>query len=200
MESINLNLLPLEYRVKKSDFSWILARRFIYPAVGLIIALGVVMVFWLSKRDEFYQKQQKLTTLEAQIRKHDADIKNVSQLKKDTEKINLKVRALQSIDVSRRRWITIFENLNTVLPSNTWFKKLEQPKGQEHQLNLTGNTFQFSEVAQYMLHVESELAIDKVILKKIKTVKLGSENVFEFDLLLNLNKELGLESAGSNIQ
>jgi uncharacterized membrane protein YgaE (UPF0421/DUF939 family) len=86
MESINLNLLPLEYRVKKSDFSWILARRFIYPSVGLIIALGVVMVFWLSKRDEYYQKQQKLTTLEAQIRKHDDDIKNVSQLKKDTEK------------------------------------------------------------------------------------------------------------------
>jgi hypothetical protein len=51
-----------------------------------------------------------------------------------------------------------------------------------------------------MLHVESELAIDKVTLKKIKTVKLGSENVFEFELLLNLNKELGLESAGSNIQ
>ena len=124
-------------------------------------------------------------------------------MEKQLAEIEQKNLALQSIQVSKKRWIVIYENLSSVITPNTWFTKFAQDikaapgaatENDPNKMTLTGQTHQFSEVAEYMVDLENFDSIDKVSLKEIKTVRNNnSENVFEYTVLIEFNPYIGLD-------
>ncbi len=199
-KTIQLNLLPLEFRVRKKDITWILDRRVIWPIMLLSVALFVGIYLFFGTSEQINTINTTLNKVNAEIDARKPVIQKIRLIEKQLGEIEKKNKALQTIQVSKKRWIIIYENLNTAISPNMWFKKFEQKTkiGNEvdpNKMTLTGITHQFSEVAEYMVDLESFDSIDKVILKSIKTMNLSDGgSAFEFIINIDFNKYIGLDN------
>ena len=106
------------------------------------------------------------------------------------ECINTKINALKSIQVSKKRWVILFENVSSVLPPNMWLTSISQLG--ENELEMKGATFDFSEVAEYMVKLEKQVSVDKVSLVTITTTKVDGEEAYNFTIKVVLKQDLGL--------
>ncbi len=200
MQLLHLNLLPVEYRVRRKELSWILSSRVIWPV--LLLGLGIIfgIFFYYATYDKIKELESQLNQINSQIESKKPIIQKIRTMEQQLKEIEQKNLALQSIQVSKKRWIVIYENLSSVITPNTWFTKFAQDvkkkTGNEldpNVMTLTGQTHQFAEVAEYMVDLENFDSIDKVKLKGIKTVKSNNEDVFEFSVVIDFNPYIGLD-------
>jgi type IV pilus assembly protein PilN len=105
--------------------------------------------------------------------------------------INTKINALKSIQVSKKRWVILFENVSSVLPPNMWLTSLNQVS--DNDLEMRGTTFDFSEVAEYMVKLEKQVSVEKVSLVNISTSKVDGEEAYTFTIKVLLKQDLGME-------
>jgi Tfp pilus assembly protein PilN len=188
LKPIHINLLPIERRARRNDLSWLFSRRFIWPTL-VAICLGVTFsVQWVVKKAEVEELKNSLSLLQLEIDKNQPILNKIQELKTNLARTEKKIKALNSIRESKKRWITIFENVNTVLPPNMWFQSLTQ-EGTGDVIKITGSTYQFSEVAQYLLDLETQIAVKKANLVRINSVKKGATSVFEFEIRVDLNED-----------
>ena len=202
MEFLKLNLLPVEYRVKRKELTWILDRRFIWPVILTIVVLFIEVFMYYGTYESKQELERQLVDVNAKIESKKPIITKIRTMEKQLKEIEQKNLALQSIQVSKKRWIVIYENLSSVITPNTWFTKFAQnikakeqtaSKFDPNQMTLTGQTHQFSEVAEYMVDLENFDSIDDVKLLGIKTVKVKNESVFEYNVLIKFNPYIGLD-------
>jgi len=189
--AISINLLPVEFRKKKKDFSWITDRRTIWPTVALIAAIiSVVMLnnFMTETKDAL---NTELTRVKAEVERQRPLLKKIGELEQKQGIVNTKINALKSIQVNKKRWVVLFENISSVLPPNMWLTSLNQMG--EFDLEMRGTTFDFSEVAEYMVKLEKQAAIDNVSLVTIATTKVDGEEAYSFTIRIVLSKDNGQE-------
>ena len=62
----------------------------------------------------------------------------------------------------------------------------------ENELEMKGTTFDFSEVAEYMVKLEKQVSVDKVSLVTITTTKVDGEEAYNFTIKVVLKQDLGL--------
>ncbi|MCF0222243.1 MAG: PilN domain-containing protein [Fibrobacter sp.] len=189
--AISINLLPIEFRKKKKDLSWVTDRRTIWPTVALIAAIvAFVMIdnFITETKDNL---NSELTRVKEEVERQRPLLQKIGELEQKQGIVNTKINALKSIQVNKKRWVVLFENISSVLPPNMWLASLNQMG--EYNLELKGTTFDFSEVADYMVKLEKQSSIEAVSLVTIATTKVDGEEAYSFTISIVLSKDNGQE-------
>ncbi|WP_290744515.1 PilN domain-containing protein [Fibrobacter sp. UBA4309] len=188
---ISINLLPPEYRKKQKDFSWITDRRIIWPTVALIAAIVCVYMLNGFINESLQDLQNEVTRVKAEVERERPLLSKISDLEQKQGVINTKINALKSIQVSKKRWVVLFENISSVLPPNMWLTSINQTG--EDNMEMKGMTYDFSEVAEYMVKLEKQASVENVTLVTISTTKVSGEEAYDFTIKVVLKKDLGSE-------
>lgn len=185
---ISINLLPPEYRKKQKDFSWITDRRVIWPTVALIVAIVSVAMVQTFITETISGLEQEVQSVKEEVERERPLLTKIGDLEQKQAVINTKINALKSIQVSKKRWVILFENISSVLPPNMWITSIGQMD--EFDLEMKGTTFDFSEVAEYMVKLEKQASVEKVSLVTIATTKVDGEEAYNFTIKVVLKKDL----------
>lgn len=186
---ISINLLPGEYRKAQKDFSWITDRRVVWPTVAMIVAIVAAMMLYSFTTETISGLQSDVERIKSEVERERPLLTKIGELEQKQAIVNTKINALKSIQVSKKRWVVLFENVSSVLPPNMWLTSLNQVS--EDNLEMKGATFDFSEVAEYMVKLEKQVSIDKVTLLTIATTKVDGEEAYSFTIKVVLKQDLG---------
>ena len=188
---ISINLWPAEYRKAKKDFSWATDRRTIWPTICFIVAAVALWMFNNHINDTQNEMNSELTRIKEEVERERPLLTKISDLETKQGIINTKINALKSIQVSKKRWVVLFENVSSVLPPNMWLLSLVQ--NGELDLEIKGMTFDFSEVADYMVKLEKQVSVQSVSLVTISTTKIDGEEAYNFTIKVILKRDLDSE-------
>ena len=186
---ISINLLPGEYRKAQKDFSWLTDRRVVWPTIALIVAIVAAMMLYSYTTETITGLQGDVERIKAEVERERPLLTKIGDLEQKQAIVNTKINALKSIQVSKKRWVVLFENVSSVLPPNMWLTSLNQVS--DNDLEMKGMTFDFSEVAEYMVKLEKQVSIDKVTLLTIATTKVDGEEAYSFTIKVVLKQDLG---------
>ena len=187
--AISINLLPPEYRKKQKDFTWITDRRIIWPTVALMVAIVAVVMLQGYISETISGLSTELTRVQEEVERERPLLSKISDLEQKQGVINTKINALKSIQVSKKRWVILFENISSVLPPNMWITSINQMG--EFDLEMRGVTYDFSEVAEYMVKLEKQVSIESVSLVTISTSKQEGKEAYNFTIKIVLKRDLG---------
>ena len=129
--------------------------------------------------------------VKAEVERERPLLSKISDLEQKQGVVNTKINALKSIQVSKKRWVILFENISSVLPPNMWLTSLNQTG--ENDMEMKGLTYDFSEVAEYMVKLEKQASVENVTLVTISTTKISGEEAYDFTIRVVLKKDLGSE-------
>jgi len=194
MKFLEINLLPAEFRKSKADFSWVVDRRIVWPTVVLVAALLSTFLVYLHLRDSVTNLEDQLKIVSDEIEREKPLLDKIKELDDKLSVIGQKNKALKSIQVSKKRWVILFENISNVLPPNMWITGISQDDA--NSLVLKGMTYDFSEVAEYMVSLERQVSFQNVTLVTILDQSVGTEKAFSFELKCVINPDLGMEDQG----
>ena len=189
--AITINLLPGEHRKTQRDLSWITDRRIVWPTIILIVAIVAGLFLYAYTLETISSKNAELQAVRAEVNRQRPLLVKISELEKSQSIINTKINALKSIQVSKKRWVVLFENISSVLPPNMWLMSISQVG--EFNLEMRGTTFDFSEVAEYMVKLEKQSSIAKVSLVTISTTKVSGDEAYSFTLKVELKRDFAEE-------
>ncbi len=185
---IEINLLPLQYRKAVKDFSWITDRRVVWPTIALAVCIVAAMMVYAYTLEITSSLSAELESVKASVERERPLLAKISDLEKTQSVVNTKIRSLKSIQVSKKRWVVLFENVSSVLPPNMWITSLNQVG--EFNLEMRGVTFDFSEVAEYMVKLEKQSSIESVSLVTIATTKVDGDEAYNFTIKIVLKRNL----------
>ncbi|MCQ2106122.1 MAG: PilN domain-containing protein [Fibrobacter sp.] len=189
--AISINLLPPEYRKKQKDFSWFTDRRVIWPVVGLIVTIVAAVMLFAYVDESVRHLNDEVARVRAEVERERPLLTKISDLEQKQGVVNTKINALKSIQVNKKRWIILFENISSVLPPNMWVTSINQMG--EYDIEMKGVTFDFSEVAEYMVKLEKQVSVQTVSLVTISTTKVDGEEAYNFTIKVVLNRDLNGE-------
>ncbi len=189
--AITINLLPGDNRKKQKDLTWLTDRRIVWPTIFFILAVFAAVFVYAYTLQEIASTESELQSVRASVERERPLLKKISELEKHQSIINTKINALKSIQISKKRWVVLFENISSVLPPNMWLLSLSQVG--EFNLEMRGTTFDFSEVAEYMVKLEKQISVEKVSLVSISTTKVDGDEAYSFTLKVELKRDLGEE-------
>ena len=189
--AITINLLPGDNRKKQKDLTWLTDRRIVWPTIFFILAIFAAVFVYAYTLQEIASTESELQSVRASVERERPLLKKISELEKHQSIINTKINALKSIQISKKRWVVLFENISSVLPPNMWLLSLSQVG--EFNLEMRGTTFDFSEVAEYMVKLEKQISVQKVSLVSISTTKVDGDEAYSFTLKVELKRDLGEE-------
>ena len=189
--AITINLLPGEHRKKQKDLTWVTDRRIVWPTVIFIVAVFCILFIYAYTVETISSLEAELKSVRDAVDRERPLLVKISELEKSQSIINTKINALKSIQINKRRWVVLFENISSVLPPNMWLLSLSQAG--EYNLEMKGMTFDFSEVAEYMVKLEKQVSVEKVSLVTISTTKVDGDEAYSFTLKVNLKRDFGEE-------
>lgn len=191
---ITINLLPPEFRKKQKDFTWVTDRRIIWPTVAVVVSIVAVLMLQTFISETMSNLNNELTRVKEEVERERPLLTKISDLEQKQGVINTKINALKSIQISKKRWVVLLENISSILPPNMWIVNINQ--NGEYDLEIKGTTFDFSEVAEYMVKLEKQASIQSVMLISISTIKEDGEEAYSFTIRVMLKQDLGLGENG----
>ena len=189
--AITINLLPGEHRKKQTDLTWVTDRRIVWPTVIFIVAVFCAVFVYAYTVETISSLEAELQSVRAAVDRERPLLVKISELEKNQAVINTKINALKSIQINKKRWVVLFENISSVLPPNMWLTSVGQVS--EFNLEMKGTTFDFSEVAEHMVKLEKQVSVDKVSLVTISTMKVDGDEAYSFTLKVVLKRDFGEE-------
>ena len=189
--AITINLLPGEHRKKQRDLTWITDRRIVWPTIIFIVAVVAGLFLYAYTLETLSSKDAELQAVRAEVDRQRPLLVKISELEKNQSIINSKINALKSIQINKKRWVVLFENISSVLPPNMWLLSVSQVG--EFNLEMKGTTFDFSEVAEYMVKLEKQSSIAKVSLVTISTTKVSGDEAYSVTLKVELKRDFAEE-------
>jgi type IV pilus assembly protein PilN len=188
---IEINLLPLEFRHTRVNLSWLFDARVMWSTFALIL-VGLFLsfsFFYVAETTDGLKKAVEQTR--QAIEKERPLLDKIAELEEKQRVIKEKSDALLSIQVSRKRWVILFEDLSSALPYGTWITGIVQ---NAEIMDINCATWNFSEVALYMLKLEQKESVTNVSLTNISAAKVNGEDAYDFSLKVGFNPSLGLET------
>lgn len=183
---IEVNLLPMEYRVVRKDYSYLTDRRAVWGTVLVVTVLVLVWLHFMTLVATATSREGQIEDLRKEIKKYDTvktEIKRLEDIKAKQEAKNV---SLKSISVSKKRWVRIFEDINASLPPHTWIISIKEETDKQDQLAIQARSFVFQEVAGFMLQLERRPFFLPPNLESIEQVKAeGTQNATAFSFTLH---------------
>ena len=193
-DTIQVNLLPIEYRVVKKDYSFLVDWRLL---LGTLIVVLTSLSFVAGRQfieANLATKRVALAEVQAEIGRNAYVAKKIRELEKIRDEKNAKNTSLKSITVNKRKWVRILEGLSKSMPLNTWLDVVKQNEADEQDLEVHGRTYVFPEVAEYMMELEKNEYFQHVSLNSIEFLKEQERSFFVFTLKIRLNPAAGMET------
>jgi type IV pilus assembly protein PilN len=188
---IDINLLPSEFKQTRLDLSWVLDVRVMWSTFAIILVTVVLSLLYFRTVDKINDLQQAVNQTNQAIEKERPLLDKINELDEKLKGIEKKSSALRSIQVSRKRWVILFEDLSTALPPGTWITGISQTAD---KMDLNCSTWNFPEVALYMLRLEQKESITEVSLTNVSATKVNNEDAYNFSINVGFNSNLGLET------
>ena len=186
--AISINLLPPEYRKKQKDFTWVTDRRIIWPTVAAIVAIVAVLMLQAFINETISGLSSELSRVQEEVERERPLLTKISDLEQKKGVVTTKINALKSIQVSKKRWVILFENISSVLPPNMWITSINQLG--EFDMEMRGVTLDFPEVAEYMVKLEKQVSVQSVSLVTISTTKIDGDEAYNFTIKIVLRQDL----------
>ncbi len=187
---IEINLLPAEFRHTKFDLSWLSDVRVIWSTFALILVALIQALIYIYVTDTIHELEKAVAQTRQAVEKERPLLDRIKDLEEKLAVVKKKSDALRSIQVSRKRWVILFEDLSTALPQGTWITGITQSA---EQMDINCVTWNFSEVALYMLRLEQKESVTGVTLTSISAAKVSNDDAYNFSLKVSFNSQLGME-------
>lgn len=186
--AISINLLPPEFRKKQKDFTWVTDRRVIWPTVAAVVAIVAVLMLQAFVAETIGSLSSELSRVQEEVERERPLLSKISDLEQKKGIVTTKINALKSIQVSKKRWVVLFENISSVLPPNMWITSINQLG--EFDMEMRGVTLDFPEVAEYMVKLEKQVSVQSVSLVTISTTKIDGDEAYNFTIKIVLRQDL----------
>ena len=186
--AISINLLPPEFRKKQKDFTWVTDRRVIWPTVAAVVAIVAVLMLQAFIAETIGSLSSELSRVQEEVERERPLLSKISDLEQKKGVVTTKINALKSIQVSKKRWVVLFENISSVLPPNMWITSITQLC--EFDMEMRGVTLDFPEVAEYMVKLEKQVSVQSVSLVTISTTKIDGDEAYNFTIKIVLRQDL----------
>lgn len=194
---IEVNLLPMEFRVARKDYSYLTDRRAVWGSMLVLVVAVLGWLHWLTLVATITSREGQIDDLKKEIKKFDTvkvQIKNLEEIKAKQEAKNT---SLKSISVSKKRWVRIFEDVNASLPPHTWILSIKEEPEKQDQLAIQARTFVFQEVAGFMVQLEKRPFFQAPSLESIEQVKAeGNQNTTAFSFTLHCTLKPAIHTDG----
>lgn len=193
IERIEINLLPAEYRVHKRTLK--IPRSIVYPVLGLIILLfgaGSASVYMQNKADSL---EDEIASIEREIQANKHIQAEINKLRADKKEVELKIRALERINVNREKWVRLMEVFSGSLPHYSWLISIREDVGSASKVSVEARTYSFHEVASYMSKLEQSEFITAVELTEIEQMAGAAKgrSVYRFSISCTVNPDAKLD-------
>jgi Tfp pilus assembly protein PilN len=191
---IHVNLLPIEYRVVKKDYTFLFDWRVL---VGIIVVVSVALVFMAGRQfieATLATKREALAVVEKEIAENGYVARKIQELESVRDEKTAKNNSLKSISVNKSKWVRILEGLSKSMPLNTWLETVRQIEPGNQEMEVRGLTYVFPEVAEYMMELEKGEYFTKVSLSTIEFKQEAESRYFMFTLRIHLNPTAGMQS------
>ena len=190
---IHVNLLPIEYRVVRKDYSYLIDMRILISTVALIAVGAAYMIGQSFFRANLENKRAALADVQKEIGANTYVGERIKELEKLRDEKTAKNNSLKSISVSKKKWVRILEGINKSMPLNMWIETMKQAEANDNELELRGRTYIFPEIAEYMLELEKNEYFSKVFLNSIELQKDQKSSSFMFTIRINMNPNAGID-------
>ena len=191
---IHVNLLPIEYRVVRKDYSWLIDMRILVSVTALVAVCAAYVIGQSFFRANLEGKQAQLEKVQREIGANAYVGDRIKELEKLRDEKTAKNNSLKSISVSKKKWVRILEGINKSLPLNMWIESLKQSEANDNELEVKGRTYVFPEIAEYMLELEKNEYFSKVHLNGIELQKDQTRSAFVYTIRINLNPNVGIDA------
>jgi type IV pilus assembly protein PilN len=188
---IEINLLPSEHKQTKLNLTWVFDTRIVWSTFAIIVIGFVLFLLYYHSVETTNDLRKAVDQTKAAVEKERPLLNQIKELEESLKGIEQKSNALRSIQVSRKRWVILFEDLSTALPPGTWITGITQ---NGDRMDMTCATWNFPEVALYMLRLEQRESVTNVSLTSISATKVGQEDAYTFSLSIGFNSNLGMET------
>lgn len=194
---IHVNLLPIEYRVVKKDYSYLLDMRILVSITALIVVGAAYAIGASFFNANLETKRNQLQAVQKEIGANAYVATKIKELETLRDEKTAKNNSLKSISVSKKKWVRILEGINKSLPLNMWIESIKESEQNDNEMELHGRTYVFPEIAEYMIEMEKNEYFSKVFLNSIELQKETNRSSFMFTIRINLNPNVGIESLGT---
>lgn len=190
---IHVNLLPIEYRVVRKDYSWLIDMRILVSVTGVILVTVAYVIGQSFFAANLESKKTALEKVQQEIGANSYVGARIKELEKLRDEKTAKNNSLKSISVSKKKWVRILEGINKSLPLNMWIETIKQADANDNEMELKGRTYVFPEIAEYMIELEKNEYFSKVFLNGIELQKETNRSSFLFTIRINLNPNVGID-------
>jgi type IV pilus assembly protein PilN len=188
---VEINLLPSEFRRVKLDLSWLSDVRVIWSTFAMIVTGIVLLLLYYHVTDTTSELEKAVEHTKQAVEKERPVLLKIQELEEKNKVIKQKSDALRSIQVSRKRWVLLFEDLFTALPHETWIIGINQ---NGNKMQISCRSWSFADVALYMLNLEQQKrSITGVSLTAINATKISGDDAYDFSIEVGFNPNLGME-------
>src|SRR5690606_10814750 len=151
---IHVNLLPIEYRVVRKDYSYLIDMRILLSVSALILVSVAYLVGQSFFKANLEAKKAVLAEVEREIGENAYVAARIKELENLRDEKTAKNNSLKSISVSKRKWVRSLEGVDKSLPLNMWVESIKQSEQNDNEMELRGRTYVFPEIAEYMIEME----------------------------------------------
>ncbi|MES2772446.1 MAG: PilN domain-containing protein [Pseudomonadota bacterium] len=179
---IRINLLPHREIKRKA------LRQQFYSRAGLITALAVLIVFLAYTVVSSYSSSQndQNELLRQGISKLDKQIKQITELKSQTQALLERKEVIESLQRDRAEAVRLLSELTKQTPEGITLRNLKQD-GQ--LITLRGYASSNARVSNLMRNIESSLWLEKPVLLEIKAITVDKRRLNEFNMTALIKRE-----------
>jgi len=193
IEKIEINLLPVEYRVRKRSLN--MPRSIVYPVVALVVLAAGAGFYTVYLNEKQARLTEEIAAVEKEIAANQHVADEINKLRQEKQITDQKIRALERISVDREKWVRLLEVFSGSLPSYAWLISIKDERGPPEVVQVEARTYSFPEVAHYMSKLEETEYIKSVTLAGIEQVQGHDRKVYRFNLTCDINAEVGMRAA-----
>jgi len=193
IEKIEINLLPVEYRVRKRNLN--LPRSIVYPVVALVALAAGAGFYTVYLTEKQARLTEEIATIEKEIAANKHVQEEINKLRQEKQVTDQKIRALERISVDREKWVRLLEVFSGSLPTYAWLISIRDERGPPEKVHVEARTYSFPEVAHYMSKLEEAEYIKSVTLSGIEQVQGHDRKVYKFNITCDINADVGLRPA-----
>lgn len=208
VERIEINLLPAEYRVRKTSVR--LQREIVYPLLILAVITFGLWTWTMSRMAQVAILNSDITSLEKTIAANKHIQIEIDRLKNEKQLTQEKIRALNRINVNREKWVRLLEVLCGSLPDFSWLRTVEEKEAipaldgkpaVPPTLEIEGRTFSFPDVANYMSRLGESEFVSGVDLTNIEqTTEVDQSYLFKIVCKVNPDAKLGAVEDSASVK
>ena len=181
-----INLLPWreeERKRKKKEFYVIVG-----GAAALMCIIGLATHLFIAGMIDYQASRNAF--LQAEIKKVDAKIKEISELESKKEQLIARMRVIESLQSNRAEVVHLFDEMARLVPEGLYIKSIQQ-KGKD--LTIKGQAQSNARVSAFMRGLEGSEWFDAPQLSVISTKQEKTGKSREFSLTVKQSVTKGEE-------